>query len=77
MASTTTAKATRSRLKPATVSAAGPADKYDERRNQLAESALQTLGELGYARASLREIAQQLRVQPRRRALLLPATSSS
>ena len=34
-----------------------PADKYDERRNQLAESALQTLGELGYARASLREIA--------------------
>ena len=33
------------------------ADKYDERRNQLAESALQTLGELGYARASLREIA--------------------
>jgi len=34
-----------------------PADKYDERRNQLAESALQTLGELGYARTSLREIA--------------------
>ena len=34
-----------------------PADRYDERRNQLAESALQTLGELGYARASLREIA--------------------
>ena len=34
-----------------------PADKYDERRNQLAESALQTLGELGYAGASLREIA--------------------
>ncbi len=34
-----------------------PTDKYDERRNQLAESALQTLGELGYARASLREIA--------------------
>lgn len=34
-----------------------PADKYDERRNQLAESALRTLGELGYARASLREIA--------------------
>ena len=34
-----------------------PADKYDERRNQLAESALHTLGELGYARASLREIA--------------------
>jgi AcrR family transcriptional regulator len=36
---------------------ARPADKYDERRNQLAESALTTLGELGYARASLREIA--------------------
>src|SRR3954453_5107354 len=34
-----------------------PADKYDERRNQLAESALQTLGELGYARTTLREIA--------------------
>ena len=34
-----------------------PVDRYDERRNQLAESALQTLGELGYARASLREIA--------------------
>jgi AcrR family transcriptional regulator len=34
-----------------------PADKFDERRNQLAESALKTLGELGYARASLREIA--------------------
>ena len=36
---------------------ARPADKYDERRNQLAESALRTLGELGYARTSLREIA--------------------
>lgn len=34
-----------------------PADKYDERRTQLAESALRTLGELGYARTSLREIA--------------------
>ncbi len=34
-----------------------PVDKYDERRNQLAESALHTLGELGYARSSLREIA--------------------
>jgi TetR/AcrR family transcriptional repressor of bet genes len=34
-----------------------PADKYDERRNQLAVSALRTLGELGYARSSLREIA--------------------
>jgi AcrR family transcriptional regulator len=34
-----------------------PVDKYDARRDQLAESALKTLGELGYARASLREIA--------------------
>src|ERR1700761_2213549 len=34
-----------------------PVDKYDARRNQLAESALRTLGELGYARTSLREIA--------------------
>ncbi len=35
-----------------------PRDKYDERRTQLAISALATLGELGYARTSLREIAQ-------------------
>jgi TetR/AcrR family transcriptional regulator, transcriptional repressor of bet genes len=34
------------------------ADKYDERRTQLAISALATLGELGYAKTSLREIAQ-------------------
>lgn len=34
-----------------------PADKHEERRRALAESALQTLGELGYAGASLREIA--------------------
>jgi TetR/AcrR family transcriptional regulator, transcriptional repressor of bet genes len=34
-----------------------PADKYDQRRNELAESALRTLGERGYARTSLREIA--------------------
>jgi TetR/AcrR family transcriptional repressor of bet genes len=40
-----------------TVVRRGPADKHDARRNQLAESALQTLGELGYAKASLREIA--------------------
>jgi AcrR family transcriptional regulator len=33
------------------------ADKHDVRRKALAESALMTLGELGYARASLREIA--------------------
>ncbi|MFV0458243.1 MAG: TetR/AcrR family transcriptional regulator [Actinomycetales bacterium] len=30
---------------------------YDDRRDSLAESALRTLGELGYARTSLREIA--------------------
>ena len=35
-----------------------PADKFDERRRELAAAALQTLGELGYARTSLREIAQ-------------------
>lgn len=34
-----------------------PADKHDERRRALAESALQTLGDLGFAGASLREIA--------------------
>ncbi len=34
-----------------------PADKHDQRRGELAESALRTLGELGYARTSLREIA--------------------
>src|SRR5688572_6874024 len=32
-------------------------DKHDERRRALADSALKTLGELGYARSSLREIA--------------------
>ncbi len=35
-----------------------PVDRYDARRDELAESALKTLGELGYARTSLREIAQ-------------------
>jgi AcrR family transcriptional regulator len=34
-----------------------PVDKYDQRRDELAESALTTLGAMGYARASLREIA--------------------
>lgn len=33
------------------------ADKFNERRRQLAESALETLAELGYARTSLRDIA--------------------
>ena len=32
--------------------------RVDERRTQLAQSALATLGELGYASTSLREIAQ-------------------
>ncbi len=35
-----------------------PVDKFTERRAQLAAAALQTLSELGYARTSLREIAQ-------------------
>ena len=33
-------------------------DKFAERRAELAEAALKTLSELGYARTSLREIAQ-------------------
>ncbi|XVX20425.1 TetR/AcrR family transcriptional regulator [Actinomycetota bacterium] len=36
----------------------GRSEKSRARRDQLAESALTTLGELGYARTSLREIAQ-------------------
>ena len=35
-----------------------PADKYQARRIELAEAALETLATLGYARTSLREIAQ-------------------
>jgi len=45
---------------PATIIAPrrrGMVDKHQERRDQLAESALITLGELGYARTSLRDIA--------------------
>jgi AcrR family transcriptional regulator len=34
-------------------------DKFDARREELADAALATLGELGYARTSLREIAQK------------------
>ncbi|GIF26311.1 AcrR family transcriptional regulator [Actinoplanes tereljensis] len=34
-----------------------PVDKFDRRRDELAESALTTLGAMGYARSSLREIA--------------------
>jgi TetR/AcrR family transcriptional regulator, transcriptional repressor of bet genes len=40
-----------------TVARRSPVDKHDERRRALADSALRTLGELGYARTSLREIA--------------------
>jgi TetR/AcrR family transcriptional regulator, transcriptional repressor of bet genes len=42
---------------PSTRRRRSPADKFDERRNELAESALLTLGELGYSRTSLRDIA--------------------
>jgi TetR/AcrR family transcriptional regulator, transcriptional repressor of bet genes len=42
---------------PSTRARRSPVDKFDERRNELAESALLTLGELGYARTSLRDIA--------------------
>ena len=42
---------------PSTRSRRSAVDKFDERRNELAESALLTLGELGYARTSLRDIA--------------------
>ncbi len=36
----------------------GRVDKFEERRRELADAALQTLSALGYARTSLREIAQ-------------------
>ena len=39
-------------------SSSSRAERFEERRTQLAQSALETLGELGYARTSLREIAQ-------------------
>jgi TetR/AcrR family transcriptional regulator, transcriptional repressor of bet genes len=42
---------------PSTRSRRSPVDRFDERRIELAESALLTLGELGYARTSLRDIA--------------------
>ncbi len=41
----------------ATAAKRRPIDKFEERRRELATAALQTLGELGYARTSLREIA--------------------
>jgi TetR/AcrR family transcriptional regulator, transcriptional repressor of bet genes len=45
-------------LADAAASTAARASKHDNRRDQLAESALVTLGERGYAKTSLREIAQ-------------------
>ena len=42
---------------PSTRARRSPVDRFDERRNELAESALLTLGELGYAHTSLRDIA--------------------
>jgi TetR/AcrR family transcriptional regulator, transcriptional repressor of bet genes len=42
---------------PSTRTRRSPVDRFDERRNELAESALLTLGELGYAHTSLRDIA--------------------
>jgi TetR/AcrR family transcriptional repressor of bet genes len=42
---------------PSTRARRSPVDRFGERRNELAESALLTLGELGYARTSLRDIA--------------------
>ena len=37
-------------------------DKFEARRRELADATLETLGELGYARTSLREIAQNTRL---------------
>ncbi len=44
---------------PARRAARPPVDKFNARRVELAEAALATLAELGYARTSLREIAQK------------------
>ncbi len=44
--------------KPPTRQSPAPAEKFELRRRELAEVTLQTLAELGYARTSLREIAQ-------------------
>src|SRR5829696_8080935 len=43
---------------PPARSKASREERFEERRAQLAQSALDTLGELGYARTSLRDIAQ-------------------
>jgi AcrR family transcriptional regulator len=47
-----------SRIEPTDRFTRRPVDKFEERRRQLADAALLTLSELGYARTSLREIAQ-------------------
>jgi TetR/AcrR family transcriptional regulator, transcriptional repressor of bet genes len=58
MTPVTTARAVETGLEPTSRGTRRtPVEKYDERRTQLAISALATLGELGYARTSLREIA--------------------
>ena len=44
--------------KPAARSRRRPVDKFEDRRRELADAALMTLADLGYARTSLREIAQ-------------------
>ena len=49
---------TRTAGSTATAGTRRPVDKFAERRDELADAALQTLSELGYARTSLREIAQ-------------------
>ena len=46
------------RIKPATKVPRARVDKFEERRAELGEAALTTLAALGYARTSLREIAQ-------------------
>lgn len=46
-------------LQSARRGAVRPADKFDARRDELAESALEALGDLGYARTTLRQIASK------------------
>src|SRR5579863_3379286 len=54
-----TSLASRRGASPAVKGAQARADKLESRRIELAEAALETLAELGYARTSLREIAQK------------------
>src|SRR5277367_6188251 len=53
-----TSLASRRAASPAVKGAQARADKLESRRVELAEATLETLAELGYARTSLREIAQ-------------------